>query len=200
MIQGRTEPIASELATAGPYSRTQLVTEAGPHFQTCNIFYPRRLLERLDGFDERFREPAGEDTDLAWRAIDSGTAVRFAPDALVHHAVEDLGPLGLLRVAGRWSDLMYVLGAHPEYRRQTRWRRIFWKQSHALLAQALLGLALTRRSRLAALLALPYALHLLRRCRSANATPAHAPYYALHDLVETYAVLRGAARHRVLVL
>jgi glycosyltransferase involved in cell wall biosynthesis len=200
VIQGRTEPRPSESAAAGPFSRTMRITELGPHFQTCNIFYPRVVLEELGGFDERFRQPAGEDTDLAWRAIESGTPVEFEPEALVHHAVEDLGPVGHLRVAGRWSDLMYVLRAHPEYRARTRWRRIFWKRSHALLAAALLGVVLSRRFRPAILLVAPYARHLAQRCEDAGAGPAYAPYFALHDLVEMGAAIRGGVRHRVLVL
>ncbi len=200
VIQGRTEPMPAEVATSGPFSRTIRVAELGPHFQTCNIFYPRRALEALGGFEERFREPAGEDTDLAWRAIESGTRIEFAPGALVHHAVENLGPVGHLRVAARWSDLMYVLRAHPGYRVRTRWRRIFWKRSHALLAAALLGVVVSRRFRPGALLAMPYALHLAERCAEAGASPAYAPYLALHDLVEMAAAVRGGIRHRVLVV
>lgn len=200
VIQGRTEPRPAERDGAGPFSRTVRVTELGPHFQTCNIFYPRAVLEELGGFDERFRQPAGEDTDLAWRAIERGIAAEFAPGALVHHAVEDLGPLGHLRVAARWSDLMYVLRAHPGYRARTRWRRVFWKRSHALLAAALLGAALSRRFRPAIVLALPYAIELAERCAAAGASPAYASYFALHDLVEMGAAIRGGIRHRVLVL
>jgi glycosyltransferase involved in cell wall biosynthesis len=200
VIQGRTEPNPAELRHQGPFSRTLRVTELGPHFETANMFYPRSLLERLGGFDERFRRPGGEDTDLAWRAIEAGAPVEFAAPALVHHAVEDHGPIGMLRVAGRWYDLMYALRRHPGYRARTRWRRIFWKQSHALLAQALIGCALARRFPPAALLALPYLRHLLGRCEQVGAAPAYAPYLALHDLVEVGAAVRGGLRHRVLVI
>jgi len=200
VIQGRTEPNPAELTRLGPYTRTLRVTELGPHFETANMFYPRVLLERLDGFDERFRRPGGEDTDLAWRAIEAGAPIEFAPAALVHHAVEDHGPIGLLRVAGRWYDLMYALRRHPGYRARTRWRRIFWKQSHALLAQALLGGFLARRFPPAALLALPYLRHLLRRCEEIGVGPAYVPYLVVHDLVEVGAAVRGGLRHRVLVI
>jgi GT2 family glycosyltransferase len=200
VIQGRTEPNPAELSRLGPFSRTLRVTELGPHFETANMFYPRSLLERLGGFDERFRRPGGEDTDLAWRAIEAGAGVEFAPGALVHHAVEDHGPIGLLRIAGRWYDLMYALRRHPGYRARTRWRRIFWKQSHALLTQALIGCALARRFPPAALLALPYLRHLLRRCEEIGVGPSYVPYLAIHDLVEAGAAVRGGLRHRVFVI
>ena len=66
-------------------------------FETCNVAYPRELLERLGGFDETFAEPLGEDTDLGWRALAAGAGREFAPAALVDHAVEDLGPAAHLR-------------------------------------------------------------------------------------------------------
>ena len=71
-------------------------TAFDPAFQTCNIFYPRAILERVGGFDiEAFgRVHGGEDSDLAWRAIKSGAAAVFADGALVHHAVNELGPAG----------------------------------------------------------------------------------------------------------
>ena len=37
--------------------------------------YPRALLERLGGFDEAY-DFGGEDTDLAWRAIEAGAEPR----------------------------------------------------------------------------------------------------------------------------
>src|SRR3712207_8492081 len=40
--------------------------------QTCNIVYPRAVLEALGGFDERMPRPAGEDVELAQRAIAAG--------------------------------------------------------------------------------------------------------------------------------
>ena len=77
---------------------------------------------------------------------------------------------------------------------------LFWKRSHRLLALAGLGLLGTRLTLLAAVLALPYARHLVGRCAAARAGPAHAGYFALYDLVEMFATVRGGLRHRVLVL
>ncbi len=199
-IQGRTEPNPRELDRMGPFTRTLAVSQAGPFYQTCNMFYPRPLLERLGGFDERYPAPGGEDTDLAWRALELGCDIGFADGAVVLHAVEDLGPAGHLRVALRWSDAMHMFRRHPDLRRRVFSYGVFWKESHALLAQALLALALARRAPPAALFVLPYARHLAGRCTASRASRAYLPYLALHDAVEAYAAMRGAVRQRVLVI
>jgi GT2 family glycosyltransferase len=100
IVQGRTAPREDERDRLGPFSRS-LWVDGGPYYQTCNIAYPRELLERLGGFDADAFPFVGEDTDLAWRAIESGASVAYEPSAVVHHAVAVLGPLGALRFAFR---------------------------------------------------------------------------------------------------
>src|SRR5205814_9822203 len=63
---GRTVPAPDQLDRVGPFSRT-LQVDSAELFHTCNIGYPRDLLLALDGFDERYRRAAGEDTDLGLR-------------------------------------------------------------------------------------------------------------------------------------
>jgi GT2 family glycosyltransferase len=157
------------------------------------------LLESLNGFDEGYPLPGGEDTDLGWRAREGGARYTFAHDAVVHHAVVDLGPLGKLRWALHWSDAMQVFRRHPQTRQVLTWR-IFWKRSHALLSLALLGAAMSRRFPPAALLALPYGRMLRARCIVDGYSLAFMPYLALFDLAEIAGAMRGALRHRVLVL
>ena len=201
LVQGRTEPNPGELDQLGPFSRTLEVTTLGPWFQTCNIFFPRELLERLDGFDASFRNPGGEDTDLAWRALDAGAGAVFAERALNWHAVARLGPLGKLRVAARWHYAVQVFAKHPERRAGLLEKRIFWKGSHYLLVRALLALLLPRRLYvLRAWLAWPYFHHLRWRGRTEGGGLLLAPYYLVHDLVELWAIARGAARYRVPML
>ena len=200
IVQGTTSPAPDEAGDVGVFTRTLEVSELGPFFQTCNIAYPRELLERLGGFDDgTFATPGGEDTDLAWRAIDAGAGAVLAEDARVYHAVNYLGPLGSLRFPLRWTDTMAVFGRHRALREQLH-RGIFWKRSHELLLRALLGLALARRFPPAALLAYPYVRDVVRRTRRSGSPPALAPYVAAQDLVETFATIRGAAKHRVMVL
>ncbi len=139
IVQGRTRPAPAELDRMGPFSRTIDVPDLDPAFQTCNVFYPREVLERVDGFDiDGFdRAPGGEDSDLAWRAIESGATTAFARDAVVQHAVSDLGPIGKLRVAARWTTPMLSYARHPELRKAHFEVGIFWKGTHYHLVRAL---------------------------------------------------------------
>jgi GT2 family glycosyltransferase len=201
LVQGRTDPAPWELGQLGPFARTLEVYDEGPYYQTCNVFYPHSLLERLGGFDADAFPYVGEDTDLAWRARAAGAPTAFAPDALVHHAVADLGPVGKLRIAARWTPSMRLFSRHPELRREHLVRGVFWKGSHYLLVRALLGYALRNRWPLfARWLAFPYLLHLLERGRVEGGGPLMAPYHFVHDLVELVAVARGAIRYRTPVL
>lgn len=200
VVQGRTETNPAELARSGPFTRTIEVRSLGPWFQTCNIFYPRELLERLGGFDPGFAR-AGEDSDLAWRALEAGAGAAWAPGALAYHAVNELGPRGKLRVAARWSDGVLLFAKHPAKRRELLEKRVFWKGSHYLLVRALLALLVPRRFMvLRAWLAWPYFHHLRWRGQSEGGGLVYAPWYVLHDLVELWAIGRGAARYRVPML
>ena len=200
VVQGMTAPNPSELSRSGPFTRTIEVRSLGPWFQTCNIFYPRDLLERLGGFDPSFAR-AGEDSDLAWRALEAGAPAAWAPGALAHHAVNQLGPRGKLRVASRWTDGVLLFAKHPQKRAELLEKGVFWKGSHYLLVRALLACLVPRRFMvLRAWLAWPYFHHLRWRGRSEGGGLLFAPWYVLHDLVELWAIARGAAKHRVPIL
>jgi len=199
VLQGRTEPHPAEQHRLGAFSRSQLVTELGVNFQACNIAYPRALLERLGGFDESFAH-YGEDADLAWRAVERGADAVFVPDALVHHAVHDVGAIALLRDAPRWSDAVRCFARHPQMRSAFR-HRVFWRASHEGLLLAAAGLALRRRTRGASLvLCLPYLRGLRQQHGSWPGTLATLPAHAAIDAAEIAAMLRGSARFRTVVL
>ena len=202
-IQGRTEPNPSDADPLGAFTRTIDVRELDPNFHTCNIVYPRRLLERIGGFDTVSfdRSPGGEDSDLAWRAIAAGAEPVFAPEVLVHHAVNELGPIGKLRVAARWTTPMKTYAIHPALRKSVFTHGIFWKPDHFRLTLALLGLALPRLLWPARLiLAVPYLRSARARSLEANGDATLAPYFLLHDLIELGAVARAAVRYRTLML
>jgi GT2 family glycosyltransferase len=200
IVQGPTEPLPAERHRQGPFSYTVRTTSLGPHFQTCNIFYPRSVLERLGGFDDATFTTRGEDTDLAWRAIEQGTPCRFAPRARVYHAVEHVGALGRLRRAARLTEAVAPYARSPRMRRHLH-RGVFWSYSHYRLLALAVALVLPRRARLLrGWLVWRYADHLLRRCRSEGAGPGLAPFLIVHDVVELAAVLRGAVRYRAPVL
>jgi glycosyltransferase involved in cell wall biosynthesis len=199
IVQGATEVDPAEVQNAGPFSRTLEIKEPGPFYATCNMLYPRELLERLGGFDDTFPLPGGEDTDLGWRAREAGADYVFVPEAVIQHAVVELGPVGKLRWALHWTDTMQVLRRHPDLRKNLTWG-VFWKRSHALLVLAIVGAVLSRRVRPAALLAMPYLRMLRARCIIGGYSLGYVPYLAVYDLVETLAAARGAARYRVGVL
>lgn len=202
LVQGPVGPIPAELERRGATARTVVVESLGPYYQTCNIFYPRALLERLDGFDERFPAPGGEDTDLAWRALEQGVPAVWAPEARVHHAVNELGIDGLLKLARRWAPSMEVYVRHPGLREQVFNHKVFWKPQHYMLFRALVGLALPGRLRswFLALLAWPYLMYLLKPGRQDGGGPLSAPVVVLYDVVEMGAVARWALKRRKLIL
>jgi GT2 family glycosyltransferase len=201
IVQGRTTPIPRESQLLSrPFARTRRIEGPSPWFATCNIAYPRELLERLEGFDELFPEALGEDTDLGWRALEMGAQVEFAPGAVVHHAVEDLGAAGYLRHALRGADAVYAFRRHPGLRARTLRFGIFRNPSLARLALALAGLLLARRGRIAALLVLPYGRNLLGRALASHGGPLLVPYLVAYDLALAYTSVRGSVKHRTLVL
>lgn len=205
IVQGATQPDPDEayVLKAAPYARTQWIEPPTVWAQTCNIIYPRHVLEASGGFDTEMTDAAGEDTDLALRAIDSGVAFVGAPDVVTYHAVLDESLRDRLRSAWRWDDLPLAVKRHPQLRRELPlW--IFWKRRHVWLPLALLGILLQRRSRFAVLLTVPWAIH---------ASPDHTssprgrvrsllelPGRALIDGIEMAAMVRGSVRHRSLLL
>jgi glycosyltransferase involved in cell wall biosynthesis len=200
IVQGRTEEDPGELARSSVFWRSLHIDRLDPLFPTANIAYPRALLERIDGFDEGFPRPYGEDTDLAWRAQESGAPAVFAGDALIHHAVLQRGVVGLVRDASRFGDVVRVVKRHPAIRAELR-HRVFWRPTHERVLGALAGAALARRTRgLSLLLAAPYALYYRRLHGGWPGTLASLPGYAAVDLAQVLALLRGSARYRTLVL
>lgn len=206
IVQGATRVDPDELAVKhhAPHARSQEVTPPTPFAQTCNIAYPRELLERTGGFDEALPLAAGEDTDLAIRAQALGAALVAAPEVVTYHAVEATTLPARLRETWRWQHLAYIVRRHPQLREHMP-LRLFWKPSHALLGPAVLGLLLARRHPVAgAALAAPWAACALPSygagprglARAASELPARMAI----DVVETAAMVRGSVRHRTPIL
>jgi GT2 family glycosyltransferase len=200
IVQGPVEPLPAERDRIGPFARTLWVREGDGFFQTANVAYPRVLLARLGGFDEGFSRPAGEDTDLALRALEAGATVRWAPDALVWHAVHEPGWRGLVRDAPRWGTAVRLVARHPGLRARFH-HRWFWKRSHEALLLAAGGALLARRTRGRSLAAtLPWLLvHRTEhpdRGSLARALPAHLAV----DAAEVAALARGSLEARTLLL
>jgi hypothetical protein len=71
-------------------------------FKTANMAYKREVLEAVGGFDERYFIHR-EDTDIAWRAINSGFSISWAPRCVVNHP--DRG--GVQRMMPRSEILLF---------------------------------------------------------------------------------------------
>jgi GT2 family glycosyltransferase len=205
VIQGATEPDPDEepLIVASGFHRTQRIDPPAPWAQTCNIVYPRALLERLGGFDERLPIASGEDTELALRARREGAAYLGAPEARTFHAVEPMGLIARLRDAWRWRHLAYVRARSPELRRDLV-LGVFQKESHALFLLALLGVVLARRRPLLAALAVPWIVRSMPSYGPGARGRARAALElggrALVDSAELAANAVGSVRHRTLFL
>jgi hypothetical protein len=203
VLQGRTEPDPDEAAVlrGAPWAQSQTVDPPTVWAETCNIAYPRDLLERVGGFDPGLA--VGEDTDLAMRARDRGAALVPVPEMLVHHAVHGPWLPAHLRALGRWRDMPAVVKRHPALRRSV-YARVFWKREHAALCAAALAPVLVRRSALAWGLALPWlALSLGHRgagTRGIARSISELPGRAAIDAIETAELVRGSVRHRTLLL
>lgn len=203
--QGRTLPDPNDSALAGPWSHTMNVEEHTQNYPTCNMAYRRALLDRLGGFDESFPSAAGEDTDLAWRALELGARVRFVPDAVVHHAVWPSSFLEHLRRIPRWQSIPQLIARHPDARALLH-SRLVWRATH------------TRVMRLGAVLVLLMIVHPLLGVAAAGVFSGRKAFVARREqlpLVQTVvtAFLRlgadafevgvlvvGSIRHRTLVL
>jgi glycosyltransferase involved in cell wall biosynthesis len=202
VVQGATRPDPLEHDVfAAPHVHTLSVEPPGRFAQTCNILYPRALLERLGGFDER--AVTGEDIELSLRAREAGAALVAAPGAVVNHAVEAFTLPGFVRLNLRWRHLAYVVKRHPALRRDC-FLGVFWKPGHARVALALAGLAASRRAPVLALLALPYVLPELGRRGGRPVDVAVAalelPGRAVNEVAEVLTMAAGSVRHRTLVL
>lgn len=210
VIQGRVSPIVRELDRLGPFGRTLVVDRPSIYFETANVAYPRALLERLGGFDERFPRPSGEDADLGWRAVEAGAERVWAGNAVVHHAVEDVGLGGYLRAAWRGPTSMPMMRRHPGLRDRAAFKRHFWHRNHALALLAVTGvligvLVTIAGSAFAGLIAagvlsLPWLRTLAGRTGTTGGAIWHAPAHAAFDAVEMASALRHSVKARVLIV
>ena len=202
VVQGRTRPDPLEAAVLrAPHVRTLVIDPIGPYFQTANMLYPRALLERLGGFDER--AISGEDVGLSLRARAAGATIVGAPDAVVNHAIESHTLPGIVRQNLKWRHLAYLVKRHPEVRRDLP-LGVFWDGDHLLTSAALVGLLAGRRRRLLLLLAGPYLARALgRRGRGGRAravAAAELPGQAVRQTAEVVGMAVGAVENRTFLL
>jgi GT2 family glycosyltransferase len=203
IVQGTTLPDPDEAAVlrGAPWAETHWIEPPTPWAETCNIAYPRELLERLGGFDERMR--VGEDSELAERARRAGATIVAAPSMLVYHAVNANWLPGAVKAHWRWRDVAWLAKRHPALRRHM-WGWIFWKREHAALVAAIAGVGLARRRPLAATLAVPWLAGSLRRRGSGGRGVVRSlfelPGRAAIDATEVATLACGSVRYGTLLL
>jgi GT2 family glycosyltransferase len=204
-LQGRTVADPDEYHLLHGFARSMEVERFDPWAPTCNIVYPRALLERIDGFDESFPDAWGEDTDMALRALEAGGEQHWIEEAVVRHAVLPRRLGQALSDTVRRSTIHIVVARHPQ-QRQALDMALFTKRRHAFLLLALAALPFARKRPLLALLAaIPY-------LRSYNPGPPWTPRRVawwlavflprrlLLDTTTVGAMARSSVRYRTPVL
>ena len=202
-VQGTTrpDPFDGQILHA-PHVRTINVDPPTFGAETCNMLYPRELLERLGGFDER--AVTGEDMDLGFRAREAGVQHLAATDAVVFHAVQEVSLLGYIRTGLKWRYMPLQAKLHPRARRRMP-LRVFWMPEHALVALATAGALGARRRPLAAVLAAPWIAFGYRHGgRPDRLGPAfhllELPGRTAREIAEIATFAWGSARYRTFVL
>jgi glycosyltransferase involved in cell wall biosynthesis len=182
---------------------------ASAEFVTANAFVRRAALERVGGFDERFRRAWREDSDLQFRLIEAAGPVGRAPGALVQHPVRpEAWGVCLRQQRNTFFDAL-LFKKHPRLYRERIRRVPPWDYylvvalslaapalagtGHAGAAAACGGVALALVAGLAA-----------RRLKHTDRSPAHAAEMvltsALIPFLSVYWRLRGALHFKVLFL
>ena len=203
VLQGATfpDPLEREILRA-PHVRTLRVEPVNAYRQTANIAYPRGLLARLEGFDER--AVAGEDVGLSLRARRLGVEIAPVSDAVVYHAIESHTLPGIVIQNVKWRYLAYLVKQHPEFREDLTWG-VFWDEEHMRVTAAVAGLAIAATGRPAALvLAAPYVRRGLRRrgrtLRQRAVGAAELPGAMTRQFAEVLGMAFGSVRYRTFLL
>jgi GT2 family glycosyltransferase len=202
-------PVPDQSHRSTPFSRSIQRERNSGFYETCNMSYRRDVLERVGGFDEDFRYPWGEDTDLAWRAIDSGCGVVFNSLAEVFHEVWPFKWSAHLADIRRQEGLVLLVRKHP------RIRELFpmpWcayrRHSAGLGAVGAAAMTLTKpKSTLRWLVAAAavanyyYVCRVTRwRPRKRKYWPGYLPAMLASDLAEVGVMAAASAKYRTLLL
>ncbi len=207
VVVGRTRPNPAQAANSGPFSRTQSVDAVSGtrYLNTCNIFYRRADLEAVNGFDERFENKGGEDTDLGWRVLDRGGSVAFVEDALVLHDVFPGSFRSAFKEAVTWSDIPLVAARHPKRARPLLVHRIFWKKSHkhVLVAIGAMTASAVARNAIPLVGIAPWLWFRVKKAPLARGKVTrfkYLPHAFAIDAAEMATMVRGSIKNRTFVL
>jgi len=207
VVVGRTVPDPEDGPVQSVLDRTMWIEDHNGRFSTCNILYPRAVLERLGGFDPDF-DLYGEDTDLGQRAQATGIHAVFAPQALVYHAVHHQGMIDAVLERRRSGEITRLALRHPHLRAEI-WDGRFWKPEHRAALVAFLGCVAAPLLPAALIAVEPWIdqakvridLHTDRYpWMSRSERRRELAALALIDLVEIASCIWGSVRHRTLLI
>ncbi len=139
VVQGATLP--DPAAARGRWHATQEITAFTRRYEACNVFYRRDALVQAGGFDEAIGF-FGEDSAAGWAVRRLGYVERFAPAAIVHHAVTHPGLRWHLRRCLRYGNWNALIRRFPEMR-AILWHRVFLRPASVQSLVALVGIAVT---------------------------------------------------------
>jgi glycosyltransferase involved in cell wall biosynthesis len=203
VLVGRTAPDPLDGEERSVFDRSMTVEVEDGRFSTCNVLYPRVLLDELGGFDASIVHAYGEDTDLGQRALVAGASAAFAADALVYHAVLRPGLVGALRERRRFIEMARLVRRHPRLRREV-FDGVFLRPAHRRMTWAILGALLLPVTPAGIPAAGRWAADAVNRvpvaARGRRRLPGQLLALALLDAVEMAACLRGSIRHRTLIV
>jgi hypothetical protein len=199
VIEGAIEPDPGEgILMQAALRVTRSSTPPAQFAPASNIVYPRALLERLDGWDERLPSDVLAGVDLAARAQRAGAGRRADPELIAYASVRAVSPAERVRSSMTTRDLPWALNRYPELRAGLP-LRILRRRSHGAMALALAAALASRRHPAAALLALPWAASSARGVPISR-LPGQLGRRAVEDLGEMALLAWGSARHRTLLI
>jgi glycosyltransferase involved in cell wall biosynthesis len=202
IIQGATQKDPRELVMLrASFVHAQWINPPTVWAESCNIIYPRALLESLGGFDVDLW--VGEDTDLALRGRALGADHLGATEVQTYHAVEELSFRDAVRVRKRWRHLPPLFKRHPQLRDEvTLW--VFWKRHHLWAPFFVAGVTLAKRNQAWGLMCVPWIVH-SAPIRGTNPRGRYRevldlPARLVLDGVEMAQLVRGSVQYRSLML
>jgi GT2 family glycosyltransferase len=219
VVSGRTTSPPGAFEQRGPWSYWIEDDGRSGYFSTCNVAYRRTVLDAVGGFDEAgfsYRRPGararrcinGEDTDLAWRAIEAGYRTAVADEALVEHEVFPSDYRAHLHSIPRLAGLVLLIKKHPQLRQHFGKGLVYRTEDVAAGAFFAGGAALgVRRLRPAgavlSLIGLGWYLRIIRERPKPAGVGPKVQSIALGLVADGYAglvMLRASARYRTLLL
>lgn len=134
--------LCDNISSFYPFLPSQRPDQRG-HLPSLNFSARREVLETVDGFDERYPRPAGEDTELSFRLRQAGHRLYFEPRAVVHHHPARSSFGALLRHARDFGR--YTPRIRPEYADAIGWPAILRRPAAILALSPLLAAGVTAR-------------------------------------------------------